>query len=86
MAREVMLAYPDYNEPFEIFTDASTRQRGAVITQKGQPLAFFSRKLSAAQEKYTVTELELLVLSSVSKNSQACYGVRKLKSLQIIRI
>ena len=30
IAREVMLAYPDYNEPFEIFTDASTRQLGAV--------------------------------------------------------
>ena len=44
IAREVlMLAYPDYNEPFEIFTDASTRQLGAVITQKGRPLAFFSR-------------------------------------------
>ena len=26
IAREVMLAYPDYSEPFEIFTDASTRQ------------------------------------------------------------
>ena len=80
-----MLAYPDYSEPFEIFMDASTRQLGAVITQKGRPLAFFSRKLSAAQEKYTVTELELLLLS-VSKNSQACYRVRKLKSSQIIRI
>ena len=55
-----MLAYPDYSEPFEIFTDASTRQQGAVITQKGRPLAFFSQKLSAAQEKYKVTELELL--------------------------
>ena len=48
IVREVMLAHPDYNGPFEIFTDASTRQLGAVITQKGRPLAFFSRKLSAA--------------------------------------
>ena len=74
-----MLAYPDYSEPFEIFTDASTRQLGAVITQKGRPLAFLSRKLSAAQEKYTVTELELVEVAwlRISKNilearSQSC--------------
>ena len=37
-----MLAYLDYSEPFEIFTDASTRQLGAVITQKRRPLAFLA--------------------------------------------
>ena len=42
IAREVMLAYPDYNKPFEIFMDASIRQLGAVITQKGRPLAFLA--------------------------------------------
>ena len=31
-----MLSYPDYNELFEIYTDMSTRQLGAVITQKGK--------------------------------------------------
>ena len=55
-----MLAYPDFSDVFKIYTDASTRQLGAVITQKGRPIAFFSRKLSDAQTKYTVTELELL--------------------------
>ena len=33
---------------------------GAVISQEGRPLAFFSRKLSSSQEKYGVTDLELL--------------------------
>jgi RNase H-like domain found in reverse transcriptase len=33
---------------------------GAVIEQEGKPLAFYSRKLSDAQTRYTVTELELL--------------------------
>ena len=32
IARDVILAYPDYSEPFEIYTDASTRQLGAVIS------------------------------------------------------
>jgi RNase H-like domain found in reverse transcriptase len=42
IAREVMLAYPDFNEPFEIHTDASHYQLGAVISQKGKPIAFYS--------------------------------------------
>ena len=32
LAEEVILAYPDYGEVFRIYTDASQRQLGAVIT------------------------------------------------------
>ena len=60
MARETMLAYPDFNAPFEIHTDASHYQLGAVISQKGKPIAFYSRKLNPAQTRYTTTERELL--------------------------
>ena len=31
IARDVVLAYPDYSEVFEIYTDASSKQLGAVI-------------------------------------------------------
>ncbi len=57
-----MLAYPDFTKPFDIHTDVSTKQLGAVITQENRHIAFFSRKLSGAQSKYTVTELELLAI------------------------
>ncbi len=40
-------------------------QLGAVITQDNRPIAFFSRKLSVTQTKYSVTEIELLVLAIV---------------------
>ena len=40
LSRDVLLAYPKYGEVFDIYTDASTRQLGAVITQNGRPLAF----------------------------------------------
>ena len=65
----MLLAYLDYSLPFNIYTDASSRQLGAVITQRGGPIdiAFFSRKLSKTQRKYTVTELELLSIVEILK-------------------
>ncbi len=63
----VVLAHPDFTKSFEIYTNASTKQLGAVITQENRPIAFFSRKLSGAQSKYTVTELELLAIEETLK-------------------
>jgi RNase H-like domain found in reverse transcriptase len=57
---EVLLAYPDFDKPFHIYTDASDHQLGAVIVQDKKPIAFYSRKLNAAQKRYTTTECELL--------------------------
>jgi hypothetical protein len=62
LACEVVLAYPDFTVPFEIYTDASKYQIGSIITQKDKPLAFYSRKLTDPQTRYTVTELELLAI------------------------
>jgi hypothetical protein len=67
ITKEVVLAYPDFTKPFEIYTNASTKQLGAVITQENRPIAFFSRKLSGAQSKYTVTKLELLAIVETLK-------------------
>ena len=41
MACNVMLAYPDYLLPFDIYTDTSQQQLGAVIVQNNRPIAFF---------------------------------------------
>ena len=56
IGREVFLGYPDFNAPFEIHTDASKFQLGAVISQKVKPIAFYSRKMNSAQQNYTTTE------------------------------
>jgi hypothetical protein len=69
-AKEVVLAYPDFTKPFEIYTDASTMQLEAVITQGNRPIAFFSRKLSKAQSKYSVTEIKLLAIVETLKEFQ----------------
>ena len=58
LCRETILAYPDFSKPFEIHTDASHTQLGAVISQDRKPIAFYSRKLLDAQTQYTTTETE----------------------------
>ena len=44
IGREILLAYLDFNDPFEIHTDASKLQIGAVISQKGQARRFLFTK------------------------------------------
>ena len=57
IARDEAHAYLDYSQEFEIYTDASSKQLGAVITQGNKPIAFFSRKLTETQQHYSVTKL-----------------------------
>jgi hypothetical protein len=67
ITKETVLAYPDFLKPFEIYTNASSTQLGAVISQDNRPIAFFSRKLSAKQQKYSVMEIELLAIVETLK-------------------
>ena len=60
MARDTLLIYTGFNETFKIHTDASAFQLGAVISQKVTPIAFYSIKLTDAQHRYILTEIELL--------------------------
>ena len=67
IAQEMLLAYPNFNEIFDIHTDASLYQLGTCILQSGRPIAFYSRKLNLAQTRYTTTERELLFIVEVLK-------------------
>jgi hypothetical protein len=60
ICREVLFTFPHFSKPFHIYTDASDKQLGAVITQDEKPVAFYSRKLTSAQQRYTTGEQELL--------------------------
>jgi hypothetical protein len=70
ITKEEVLAYPDFTKPFEIYTDASNMQLGAVITQGNTSIAFFSRKLSKTQTKYSVTKIKLLAIVEPLKEFQ----------------
>ncbi len=67
IAKELVLAYPDFKKEFEIYTDAYMMQLGSVITQGNRPIVFFSRKLSVTQIKYSVTEIKLLAIVETLK-------------------
>lgn len=63
----LILKVPDLSKPFIIETDASDFGIGAVLLQKGDdgqphPLAYESKKLSAAERAYTAQERELLAI------------------------
>ena len=73
IGREVLLAYPNFNAPFEIHTDASKIQIGAVIPQKGKPINFYSRNMNSAQQYYITTEKELL--SIVASIKEFCNNI-----------
>ena len=67
MARDTLLAYPDFNEEFKVHTDARKFQLGSVISQKGKPISLYSIKLTDSQKRYTVTEKGLLIIFETLK-------------------
>jgi hypothetical protein len=67
LAQETMLTYPEFDKPFVIYTDASKRQIGGVVTKSDKPLGVFSKKLSETQRCYPVTEQELLAIVETLK-------------------
>jgi hypothetical protein len=75
------LAYPDYSKVFEIYTDTSSKQLGAVITQDNRPIVFFSRKLYNTQHKYSITELELLAIVETLKEFKGMLWGQNIKVL-----
>jgi hypothetical protein len=62
-----ILAYPDLDKPYILYTDASTYALGAILSQKGDDkkervIAYASRTLNKHEQNYSITELECLAV------------------------
>lgn len=61
-----VLRFPDFSKPFILSTDASKHAVGAILSQlfdgEEHPVAYASRQLSGAEQKYGATEQECLAV------------------------
>jgi hypothetical protein len=61
-----ILAYPDFDLPFELHTDASSKALGAILYQvqdnKKSVISYASRALSKSEQNYSAFKLEFLAL------------------------
>jgi hypothetical protein len=78
---EPILANTDFSFPFKIQCDASDIGVSGILTQNftdgEHSIAYFSRKLTAQERKFTTTEKECLaVFSSIEKFRGYIEGVK----------
>ena len=67
ISKDVDLAYPDYLKEFKIYTDALSKQLGAVITQGISSKVFFGRKVTEPQHHFSLTKFEILAIVETVK-------------------
>ena len=72
LASATLLHHPEHNADIALTTDASDVGVGAVLEQqvgeRWQPLAFFSRKFSTAESRYSTFDRELLAVHTAIRH------------------
>jgi hypothetical protein len=72
-----VLALPEMNKPYEVYTDASKEGLGGVLMQERRVIAYISRKLKPREENYPTYDLELTaIVFALKKWRHYLYGVK----------
>jgi hypothetical protein len=50
------LAFPDFTKEFVVEIDACDTSIGAILTQEGHPLAYFSKGMSVSNQRLSTYE------------------------------
>ena len=59
----LVLALPNFQQPFTLETDVFGEGVGAVLNQNGQPIAYFSKKMSLRMQKQSAYTGELFAIT-----------------------
>ncbi|GFX49899.1 retrovirus-related Pol polyprotein from transposon 297 [Trichonephila clavipes] len=78
-----VLQLPNFQEQFNLFTDASGVAIGAVLNQNHRSIVFASRTLNKAERNYTVTERECLVVIWALNKFKTYFGSLPVKALKL---
>ncbi|KAK3791509.1 hypothetical protein RRG08_061523 [Elysia crispata] len=88
LASATLLNHPNPKSEMRLSTDASDSAIGAVLSQKHhgmwRPIAFFSRKLTSTQSRYSTFDQELLAIYSAIQHFRFFLeGALKLKEVNL---